>query len=136
MLEKNQLKKDETIESLSKALEKQREKNDVQRRMMEWKVGQIEGTKVVSRLILKYYFKYTPYYINIFCFVYLKAFTNKLADNFRQHRLKQKYFYLWRRWLLERQKVKAEKACKKKAEDVCLDMATRYETKIKKVKIK
>lgn len=49
--------------------------------------------------------------------------------------MKQKYFYLWRRWLLDRQKAKAEKACKKKAEDVCLDMATRYETKIKKVKI-
>lgn len=66
MLEKNQLKKDETIESLSKALEKQREKNDVQRRMMEWKVGQIEGTKVVSQLILKDSFEYTPYYINTF----------------------------------------------------------------------
>lgn len=126
MLEKNQLKKDEVIENLSKTLEKQREKNDVQRRMMEWKVNQIEEAKEVGTTLIFNYKKLML--INIF-----KAFSCKIADKFYQHRLKQACFYEWRRWLLEIQKTKIEKACKKKAEDVCLDMATRYETKIKKV---
>lgn len=47
MHEKNQLKKDEAIDNLSKAFEKQREKNELQRCMMEWKVKRLENAKEV-----------------------------------------------------------------------------------------
>jgi hypothetical protein len=48
MFELNTLKKDEAIENLSKAFEKQREKTDLQRCMMEWKVKRLENAKEVS----------------------------------------------------------------------------------------
>jgi hypothetical protein len=45
--EKNILRKDEAIENLSKAFEKQREKNDLLRVMMEWKLKRQENAKEV-----------------------------------------------------------------------------------------
>lgn len=60
-------------------------------------------------------------------------FTLKVAENFHNNRLKQRWFYHWKLTMLEKNKLKLEKTCKKKAEEVCLDMATRYENKIKMV---
>jgi hypothetical protein len=37
----------------------------------------------------------------------------------------------WQKYILNKLKAKIEKACKKKAEEVCLELATKYETKIK-----
>ena len=49
--EKNILKKDETIENLSKAFEKQTEKTELLRIMMEWKVKRVENSKEVLKNI-------------------------------------------------------------------------------------
>jgi len=46
--ERNTLRKDEVIENLNKALEKQREKTELQRCMMEWKIKNLESAKEVS----------------------------------------------------------------------------------------
>ena len=46
--ERNTLKKDETVQMLTKALEKQSEKMDLQRVMMEWKIDQLENSKEVG----------------------------------------------------------------------------------------
>jgi len=43
--ERNTLRKDEAIENLNKALEKQREKTELQRCMMEWKIKNLEIAK-------------------------------------------------------------------------------------------
>lgn len=57
----------------------------------------------------------------------------KIADKFYTHRLKIKSFLNWHCFMTKRHKAKLEKACKKKAEEVCYDLATKYETKIKKL---
>ncbi|CAF0855470.1 unnamed protein product [Brachionus calyciflorus] len=105
--ERNLLKKDEAIENITKALEKQREKNELQRVMMEWKYKRLENAK--------------------------EAFTTKLADKYYSQRLKLKMFFNWQYFQITRHKSKVEKACKKKAEEVCYDLATNYENKIKKL---
>lgn len=106
--EKNILKKDAALDNVTKAFEKQREKNELQRVMMEWKFKRLENAK--------------------------EAFTSKLAEKYYQHRLKMKTFFNWQCFLISKHKAKVEKACKKKAEEVCYDLATNYENRIKKVK--
>lgn len=107
MYELNLLKKDETIDNLTKTLDKQREKTDLHRSMMEWKITRLETEK--------------------------EAFTSKLAEKFYSNRLKLKTFLSWQYFLINKYKSKVEKACKKKAEEVCYDLATKYECKIKKL---
>ena len=48
LCERNTLKKDAVIENVTKALEKQREKNDLQRVMMDWKMKRLENAKEVN----------------------------------------------------------------------------------------
>ena len=98
------LKKDDTIDTLTKALDKQIEKSKLQRDMMEWKLNKVEGSK--------------------------EAYTNKIADKFYKHKLKLKAFLCWHYLLIKNHKSKFEKACKKKAEEVCLDLASKYESRI------
>ena len=50
MAEVTIIKRNESIESLSKAFEKQREKNDLQRVIMEWKLKKQENDKEVNQL--------------------------------------------------------------------------------------
>jgi hypothetical protein len=45
--EKIILRKDEAIEKLSKAFEKQREKTDLLKVMMDWKIKRLENSKEV-----------------------------------------------------------------------------------------
>lgn len=105
--DKNLEKKDDVIANLSKALEKQREKSELQKAMMEWKFKKIETSREV--------------------------FTTKLAEKFYQLKMKSKIFLNWHILLANKHKNKVEKACKKKAEEVCLDLAKQYEDKIKKL---
>jgi hypothetical protein len=51
--EKNTERKDNVIANLSKALEKQREKTEAQRVMMDWKVKRVENSREVSKIKLK-----------------------------------------------------------------------------------
>ena len=62
-----------------------------------------------------------------------KAFTEKLAEKYHTTRVKLKAFICWQNFLITKRKTKLEKACKKKAEEVCYELATKYETKIKSV---
>lgn len=48
MYERYQLKKDETIEQLKKDIEKQCDRNQVLRDMMEWKLKRVEDSKEVD----------------------------------------------------------------------------------------
>lgn len=107
MSEINTLKKNEAIENLTKQLEKQREKAELQRVMMEWKFNKVETER--------------------------EDFTSKLADKFYQQRLKMRALVSWHCYMNQRHKLKLEKACKKKAEEVCYDMATKYEARLKKM---
>jgi hypothetical protein len=105
--EKNLEKKDDVIANLSKALEKHREKSELQKVMMEWKFKKVDSSREV--------------------------FTTKLAEKFYQLKMKSKIFLNWHILLSNKHKNKVEKACKKKAEEVCLDLAKQYEDKIKKL---
>ena len=66
-------------------------------------------------------------------FYFLKTFTSSIAEKFHQNRIKSKIFLNWHSLFVSRHKAKVEKACKKKAEEVCLDLAKQYQDKIKKV---
>lgn len=101
------IKKNEAIENLSIQLEKQREKTDLQRVMMEWKFKKLETER--------------------------EDFTTKLAQKFYSQRLKMRSFLSWHCYMASRHRTKLEKACKKKAEEVCYDLATKYEGRIKKI---
>ena len=105
--ERKTLKKNTIIENMTKAFEKQCEKTDLQRVMMEWKLKRVESAR--------------------------DDFNAKLADKYFNMRLKMKVLVAWHLMWSKRQKLKIEKGCKKKAEDVCYDLATKYEAKIKKV---
>lgn len=107
--ERKTLKKDTVIENMTKAFEKQCEKNELQKVMMEWKLKRVESAR--------------------------DDFTSKLAEKYYNLKLKMKTFLCWHFVLVSRQRLKLEKACKKKAEDVCYDLASKYETKIKKVNL-
>ena len=52
----NIVKKNEAIESVSKAFDKQREKTDLQRVMMEWKFKKVENEKEVSQFTIDFIF--------------------------------------------------------------------------------
>lgn len=105
--ERRTLKKDSQIENLTKALEKQCEKTEVQRTMMEWKLKRVEANR--------------------------DELASKLADKLYNQRLKMRAFLCWHFALVSRQRLKLEKACKKKAEEVCYELASKYEIKIKQV---
>lgn len=54
MYERYQLKKDETIEQLKKDIEKQCDRNQVLRDMMEWKLKRVEDSKEVCFCYFKF----------------------------------------------------------------------------------
>ena len=88
--ERKTLKKETIIENMTKAIEKQCEKTELQRVMMEWKLKRVESAR--------------------------EEFTQKVAEKHYNIRLKMKTFLCWNQFLVSRQRVKHEKACKKKAE--------------------
>jgi hypothetical protein len=101
------IKKNEAIEAVTKQFEMQREKTDLHRTMMEWKLKKIENEK--------------------------EDFATRLADKFYSQRLRMRAFLNWHGFIVGRHKIKLEKACKKKAEEVCYDLATKYEGKIRRL---
>lgn len=58
MYERYQLKKDETIEQLKKDIEKQCDRNQVLRDMMEWKLKRVEDSKEVGLIVILHLNKY------------------------------------------------------------------------------
>jgi hypothetical protein len=122
--------KDMVISNLTVALEKQREKTELQRVMMEWKVKKLEANKDVC-FELRLVPRLLPIYFERF--EISKGFTMKIAEKYYQQRIKAKLFLNWHIVLTNRHKIKVEKACKKKAEEICLDLANQYEVKIKKL---
>ena len=102
------IKKNADIEHMNKILEKQAEKNDLCRVMSEWKLKKLENEKNV--------------------------FSVNIATKFFEQRTKLKVFLKWYICLVNRNRVKLEAKLKKKAEEVCFSLATKYEAKIKKVR--
>ena len=100
-------KKNADIEHMNKVLEKQAEKNDLCRVMSEWKLKKIENEK--------------------------EAFSDNIAKKYFEQRTKLNVFLKWYICLVNRNRVKLEVKLKKKAEEVCFSLATKYEAKIKKV---
>ena len=100
-------KKNADIEHMNKVLEKQAEKNVLCRVMSEWKLKKIENEK--------------------------EAFSVNIAKKYFEQRTKLNVFLKWYICLVNRNRVKLEAKLKKKAEEVCFSLATKYEAKIKKV---
>ena len=100
-------KKNADIEHMNKILEKQAEKNDLCRVMSEWKLKKLENEK--------------------------EAFSISIANKYFEQRTKLKVFLKWYICLVNKNRVKLEAKLKKKAEEVCFSLATKYEAKIKKV---
>ena len=100
-------KKNADIEHMNKILEKQAEKNDLCRVMSEWKLKKLENEK--------------------------EAFSISIANKYFEQRTKLKVFLKWYICLVNKSRVKLEAKLKKKAEEVCFSLATKYEAKIKKV---
>ena len=65
----------------------------------------------------------------------LKNFSTNLADKYFNTRTKTKVFLKWYIFLINKNKLKLETKLKKKAEEVCFNLASKYEAKIKKVNI-
>ena len=107
LYERKTLAKDESIEQLTKALEKLSEKNSLQQTMMNWKLKRMENAH--------------------------DTFATKLADAYYERRVKARVLLAWQRASVQRHKQKLERVCKKKAEEVCYDLAKNYEAKIKKL---
>ena len=54
-----------------------------------------------------------------------------MAEKYYKQRIKLKIFLSWHCLIVSKQKAKFEKNCKKKAEEICVELATKYESKIK-----
>ena len=105
-LETTSKQKDEVIANLNDALDKQRDKAELVKTMMEWKLKKMDTSR--------------------------EKFTNKLAERFYEQKLKSKMLLNWNMMVTKRNKKEIETAGKR-TEKACLLLAAKYEQKIKTV---
>uniref|UniRef100_A0A8B9PCJ9 Centrosomal protein POC5 n=1 Tax=Apteryx owenii TaxID=8824 RepID=A0A8B9PCJ9_APTOW len=97
-------RKDEVIANLTQALEKQKERIELMRKFMLWRVQHVEAKQ--------------------------EGYANRIADRQFQTALMKKVWAAWRSLSETRWKEKVAKACQLRAEDVCVQLTNDYEAKI------
>ncbi|XP_068781628.1 centrosomal protein POC5-like isoform X3 [Struthio camelus] len=97
-------RKDEVIANLTQALEKQKERIELMRKFMLWRVQHVEAKQ--------------------------EGYANRIADRQFQTALMKKVWAAWRSLSEARWKEKVAKACQLRAEDVCVQLTNDYEAKI------
>uniref|UniRef100_A0A8C7A1N2 Centrosomal protein POC5 n=1 Tax=Nothoprocta perdicaria TaxID=30464 RepID=A0A8C7A1N2_NOTPE len=97
-------RKDEVITNLTQALDKHKERIELMRKFMLWRIQHVEAKQ--------------------------EAHANRIADRQFQTALLKKVWAAWRSLSETRWKEKVAKACQLRAEDVCVQLTNDYEAKI------
>ncbi|NWQ76262.1 POC5 protein, partial [Columbina picui] len=98
-------RKDEVvITNLTQALERQKERTELMRKFMLWRIQHVNAKK--------------------------EEYANRIADKQFRTALLKKVWAAWRSLSEEKWKEKVAKACQLRAEDVCVQLTNDYEAKI------
>ncbi|XP_040277351.1 centrosomal protein POC5 isoform X1 [Bufo bufo] len=97
-------RKDEVISNLTRALEKQKEKTELMRTFSHWRLQQIEGRQ--------------------------EDYVCSLADRHYRRMLLKSMWRTWRSVMESNWKDKVEQACRARAEEVCVELSSNYESKV------
>ncbi|KAG8598603.1 hypothetical protein GDO81_002670 [Engystomops pustulosus] len=96
-------RKDEVISNLTRALEKQKEKTELMRTFSHWRLQQMEARQ--------------------------EDYVCSLADKHYRRLLLKNTWRTWRSVMESNWKDKVERACRARAEDVCVELSRDYESK-------
>ncbi|XP_073536224.1 centrosomal protein POC5 isoform X3 [Phyllobates terribilis] len=97
-------RKDEVISNLTRALEKQKEKNELMRTFSHWRLQQIEARQ--------------------------EDYVCSMADKHYKRMVLKNMWRTWRSVMESNWKDKVEQACRARAEEVCIELSSDYETKV------
>ncbi|NXU74506.1 POC5 protein, partial [Oreotrochilus melanogaster] len=97
-------RKDEVITNLTQALERQKERIEVMRKFTLWRIQHVNAKQ--------------------------EEYENRIADRQFRTTLMKKVWAAWRSVSEEKWKDKVAKACRLRAEDVCVQLTNDYEAKI------
>lgn len=97
-------RKDEVISNLTRALEKQKEKTELMRTFSHWRLQQIEARQ--------------------------EDYVCSLAEKHYKRMLLKNMWRSWRSVMESNWKDKVEQACRARAEEVCAELSTDYESKV------
>ncbi|KAM3939586.1 centrosomal protein POC5 [Leptodactylus fuscus] len=97
-------RKDEVISNLTRALEKQKEKTELMRTFSHWRLQQIEARQ--------------------------EDYVCSLADKYYKRMLLKNMWRTWRSVMESNWKHKVEQACQARAEEVCIELSSDYESKV------
>ncbi|KFP89279.1 Centrosomal protein POC5 [Apaloderma vittatum] len=97
-------RKDEVIANLTQALEGQKERTELMRKFMMWRIHHVKAKQ--------------------------EEYANRIADRQFRTALMKKVWTAWRSLSEEKWKEKVAKACQLRAEDVCVQLTNDYEAKI------
>ncbi|XP_040435762.1 centrosomal protein POC5 isoform X1 [Falco naumanni] len=97
-------RKDEVINNLTQALERQKERIELMRRFSVWRIQHVKTKQ--------------------------EEYSNRIADRQFRTGLMKKVWAAWRTLSEEKWKEKVAKACQLRAEDVCVQLTNDYEAKI------
>ncbi|EGW11490.1 centrosomal protein POC5 isoform X1 [Cricetulus griseus] len=97
-------RKDEVISSLSQAISKQKERIELMKAFLHWRIGHVKSRQDV--------------------------YEGKLADQYFQRTLLKKVWKGWRSVVQRQWKEVVERACQARAEEVCVHISNDYEAKL------
>ncbi|XP_004544507.3 centrosomal protein POC5 isoform X1 [Maylandia zebra] len=97
-------RKDEVIGNLSQVLDRQKEKLEKMRAFTHWRLQHIEAKE--------------------------EARSSQVAQQHYNLQLKKKVWFAWQSLIQKHWKVKVERACRSRAEEVCSQMSVEYEAKL------
>ncbi|KAM9811196.1 centrosomal protein POC5 [Neosynchiropus ocellatus] len=97
-------RRDEVIVNLKQVLQKQKEKLETMKTFMQWRLKHTEAKE--------------------------EAYALRVADKHYSMQLKRKVWLGWHSLIQKHWKVKVERACRARAEEVCTQLSTDYEAKL------
>ncbi|KAM4051705.1 centrosomal protein POC5 isoform 2-T2 [Anomaloglossus baeobatrachus] len=97
-------RKDEVISNLTRALEKQKEKTELMRTFSHWRLQQIEARQ--------------------------EDYVSSMADKHYKRMLLKNMWRTWHSVMESGWKHKVEQACRARAEEVCIELSSDYESKL------
>ena len=125
--------KESITSNLSDGIKKQRDKYELLRSFSDWKQQTSDSKREVRKNIT-----YTLYFLASFTSFWIacfsKAFTMNLARQHHSYRLMRGAFNTWHGLIENKWRERVEKACKAKAQEVCLGLTDKYEAELAQVR--
>ncbi|KAI8493683.1 Centrosomal protein poc5 [Branchiostoma belcheri] len=119
-------RKDQVISNLTQALQRQKEKFDMLRAMVQWKLRHADERReaFASKLACKKY----EQKISTCLFVF--AFASNLARKHYELKISSRVWAAWHGIIEAKWRQRVERACQAKAQEVCMQLTNDYEARI------